>query len=158
AEVKFDDERGIYAFVKTVVKKALGTAFLMPQVDAERPPAAPPAPGRPADSPPARPSPTVGTFAPEPRAFRAEGDGTPRFEGPAGSPRPASFGGSFGVPSGGFAARPRRAEPPAHREPPGDLSAMLYGGAPPEPAPPALPAAPPRPVEAGARPGAGPPD
>src|SRR5690606_9105701 len=71
---------------------------------------------------------------------------------------PASFGGTFGVPSGGFAAPPRRAEPPAHREPPGDLSAMLYGGAPPEPAPPALPAAPPRPVEAGARPGAGPPD
>ncbi|RMH63119.1 MAG: DNA mismatch repair endonuclease MutL, partial [Bacteroidetes bacterium] len=34
AEVKFDDERGIYGFIKAVVKKALGTADLTPRFEA----------------------------------------------------------------------------------------------------------------------------
>jgi len=33
AEVKFDDERGIYAFLQSVVRKAIGQHFLTPQVD-----------------------------------------------------------------------------------------------------------------------------
>ncbi|MGI9175146.1 MAG: DNA mismatch repair endonuclease MutL, partial [Rhodothermales bacterium] len=32
AEVKFDDERGVYGFLRTVIKKALGTADLTPQL------------------------------------------------------------------------------------------------------------------------------
>jgi DNA mismatch repair protein MutL len=35
AEIKFDDERGVYGFVKAVVKKALGMADLIPQVSDE---------------------------------------------------------------------------------------------------------------------------
>lgn len=35
AEVKFDDERGIYGFVRTVVKRALGIADLTPQLDTD---------------------------------------------------------------------------------------------------------------------------
>ncbi len=35
AEVKFDDERGIYAFLKAVIKKALNTADLTPQLNLE---------------------------------------------------------------------------------------------------------------------------
>ncbi|MEM6647684.1 MAG: DNA mismatch repair endonuclease MutL, partial [Bacteroidota bacterium] len=33
AEVKFDDERGIYAFLQSVVRKAIGQQLLTPQVD-----------------------------------------------------------------------------------------------------------------------------
>src|SRR5690606_19828687 len=33
AEVKFDDERGIYGYVRTVVKRALGIADLVPQFE-----------------------------------------------------------------------------------------------------------------------------
>ncbi len=33
AEIKFDDERGVYGFVRAVVKKALGMADLIPQLD-----------------------------------------------------------------------------------------------------------------------------
>ncbi len=94
AEIKFDDERGVYGFVKAVVRKALGTADLVPQLDigqAERP---------------ERPEASVPTFeasvdqmrpfTPTPEA-RAEGTGqivaprpgaVPSFEGPAeGAPR-----------------------------------------------------------------------
>ena len=35
AEVQFDDERGMYAYVRTVVKKAISTAFFMPQINHE---------------------------------------------------------------------------------------------------------------------------
>lgn len=46
AEVKFDDERGVYGFLNAVVRKALGTADLAPQLrlGAEAPPAALPRP------------------------------------------------------------------------------------------------------------------
>jgi len=33
AEVKFDDERGVYGFIRAVVRKALGTADLVPQLE-----------------------------------------------------------------------------------------------------------------------------
>ncbi len=33
AEVKFDDERGVYGFMLAVIRKALGTAELLPQLD-----------------------------------------------------------------------------------------------------------------------------
>lgn len=33
AEVKFDDERGIYNFLKSIVRKGLGSAFVTPQVE-----------------------------------------------------------------------------------------------------------------------------
>lgn len=36
AEVKFDDERGIYGYVRTVVKRALGMADLVPQLEERR--------------------------------------------------------------------------------------------------------------------------
>lgn len=36
AEVKFDDENGVYGFVKAVVRKALGTVDLMPQLDTSK--------------------------------------------------------------------------------------------------------------------------
>jgi DNA mismatch repair protein MutL len=37
AEVKFDDERGIYAMVRTVVRKCLGTSGMMPDFDSATP-------------------------------------------------------------------------------------------------------------------------
>ena len=37
AEVKFDDERGVYGFLRTVIKKALATADLTPQLSADPP-------------------------------------------------------------------------------------------------------------------------
>lgn len=35
AEVKFDDERGIYNFLKSIVRKGLGSAMLTPQISAD---------------------------------------------------------------------------------------------------------------------------
>lgn len=113
AEVKFDDERGIYAFLKTVVKKALGTAYLMPQVD-DGPPQRTPAPSRSPE--------TVGSFSPgvrPPAPFSVEGSTPPR---PSGEPRPASF-----APAPFAAPRSPSSPPPVRREPAGDLSEMLYG-------------------------------
>ena len=36
AEVKFDDERGIYNFLKSIVRKGLGSALLTPQLESEK--------------------------------------------------------------------------------------------------------------------------
>ena len=35
AEVKFDDERGLYGFIRTIVRKGLGTSMLSPQLSME---------------------------------------------------------------------------------------------------------------------------
>ncbi len=37
AEIKFDDERGVYAFVRSVVRRTLGKANLTPELDSEGP-------------------------------------------------------------------------------------------------------------------------
>lgn len=107
AEVKFDDERGIYAFVRSVVRKGLGTALLMPQVEGERP--APPLPR------------TVGDFTmpePPPRP-----DAPPRFEAPSAMRAP-----SFSPPAGfGGGALRRPAAPPTRVDLPGERSALLFG-------------------------------
>lgn len=121
AEVKFDDERGIYAFVKTVVKKALGTALLMPQV--------PPLPdpgtvGSAASRPPAS---FDGPPPPAERSAPIPGRNAASFSAPAPPPRPAAFT----VPAGGFRPSSGREMPtPARREPPGELSERLFGPVP----------------------------
>ena len=107
AEIKFDDERGVYGFVKAVVRKALGTADLVPQLDigqaerSERPPV--PTFDASADRTP--------SFTPmRPVGGESAGEGVasrpgplPSFEGPAeGAPRPPW-------------------------QPPGELTDQLYG-------------------------------
>lgn len=114
AEVKFDDERGVYGFMRAVVRKALGTAGLTPRF--EREPLG--TPDRDAD-----PSPAFSGAAPRP--FSA----TPKEPSEAPGPRPSSSPSPFS----GF--------PPPDRgtsnknlfgnELPGELTDRLYGGMPP---------------------------
>ncbi|HET6567003.1 MAG TPA: DNA mismatch repair endonuclease MutL [Rhodothermales bacterium] len=63
AEVKFDDERGVYGFLRAVVKKALGSADLSPRHTA---PTMTEHEGAPS-------SPHPAAFAPAPRSFQASG-------------------------------------------------------------------------------------
>ena len=110
AEIKFDDERGVYGFVKAVARKALGTADLIPQLDVapvERP-ERPSASGPTFDASVER----VRPFTPT-REARGEGSGgvvaprpgpAPSFDGPD-APRPSW-------------------------EPPGALSEKMYGPTP----------------------------
>ncbi len=68
AEVKFDDERGVYGFLKAVVQKALGTASLTPQISSSAQSGNPPAKAFSlpefSDNPPVR---IGGMYFPEPR-------------------------------------------------------------------------------------------
>ncbi len=104
AEIKFDDERGIYGFLKAVVRKALGTASLTPQLDD--------APPRHADRP-AFEAPAGG-----PRPFTAAGR--------AGEDAPAMPRGSAAPPTS-TAGQPR-----GPWQPPGALSEQLYAPTPAE--------------------------
>jgi DNA mismatch repair protein MutL len=107
AEVKFDDERGIYGFLRSVVKKALGMADLTPQLGTVR---------RDAGASEARPRPIeLGTDVPRASfpAFRTGTDVDPGVSGRSATSRPDA-----GAP--GERARPWTA--------PGELSARLYQG------------------------------
>lgn len=109
AEIKFDDERGVYGFVKAVVRKALGTADLIPQLDvgqAERPTRTQPD-GSSFEASVERARP----FAP----MRAAGGGeTSRVD----APRPG--------PARSFEAAAEDGPRPAW-QPPGELTDRLYG-------------------------------
>ena len=101
AEIKFDDERGVYGFLKAVVRKALGTADLTPQLDAEA-----------GASRPAAMAPFEGAAAPtRPAAFSVPS-------------APATVGGTATrVPAGATSAR-------GGWEPPGEPSRRLYAPSP----------------------------
>ncbi|MEM9996309.1 MAG: DNA mismatch repair endonuclease MutL, partial [Bacteroidota bacterium] len=126
-EVKFDDERGVYSFVRAVAQKALGAALLSPQLDDAS----------------AR---TVSMGAGE-REGQGDGEGTPATPASSptfsGAPRPVQFrgveSGSGNLParpaSGGGASfsapRPTRLSS-GPRLDGREQAARLYGGAVPE--------------------------
>ena len=109
AEIKFDDERGVYGFLKAVVRKALGTYDLTPQLDEASPDDEVSFSQRP---------PEGGTMPPSfsPRARTRAGDAT------------------GGGQAGGRRATPPRRDPAGPRlrgnQSLGDLSEQLYGGMP----------------------------
>ena len=127
AEVKFDDERGVYGFLRAVVKKALGTADLTPQLSGK-------GSGRPA-APEGKPAETPWDAAPvPPRSFQASATRwSTSFEEDAPAAR------AMGVPDvspsrpGGVRPEPSSRTSAAF---PGALSEQLYG-APEESTPPA---------------------
>jgi DNA mismatch repair protein MutL len=108
AEVKFDDERGIYGMLRTVVKKTLGMADLTPQFDNNFGPNL-----RAVETP--RPA----TFAPSPHRFPADDENADDLR-QTGSARRSP---------GNYSDRTFAS--PLHREMagqfPGDVSGMLYG-------------------------------
>ncbi|MFQ5572141.1 MAG: DNA mismatch repair endonuclease MutL [Rhodothermales bacterium] len=105
AEIKFDDERGVYGFVKAVVRKALGTADLTPQVDG----------GLLDQSIPERPS--FQASAGRPRSF------TPLSEDDV-SGRGRAFGQGDAAPS--FRPITEHDAPATLRQTPGELSEQFY--------------------------------
>ena len=125
AEIKFDDERGVYAFVKSVVRRTLGKEHLTPQMDEAsamggsafgRSFDATQSGTRPFDARPFEDRPF------EARPFAAGASGTSPSAKPfLPTPSPGSDG-SFGDGA--------RAERPSWHpsESPGELSARLYGG------------------------------
>ena len=108
AEIKFDDERGVYGFVKAVVRKALGTADLIPQLD---------------DAPAERPE-RLQSTAP---TFDAAVERVPSFTPmrPIGGPSSGEAASSRPAPMPSFSA-PEDETPRAARKPPGELSDQLY--------------------------------
>ncbi|MEM8487735.1 MAG: DNA mismatch repair endonuclease MutL [Bacteroidota bacterium] len=109
AEVKFDDERGLYGFIRTIVRKGLGSAILSPQLSMESgmmPPAM--------DLGTASPAGSETTWPPDPVSM------------PAGRQGGGSnwSGGSSNWSSGKLPASSGIA--------PGDLSARMYNAPPPE--------------------------
>lgn len=112
AEVKFDDERGVYGFLRAVIKKTLGVADLSPQFGTAPEPAQPANLPRPAAFTPASPRPlqvaawTDDDAAPARQAPRTPGR-TPSFE-----PRTAQPKNLFGD------------------RLPGEVTDLLYGGVP----------------------------
>jgi DNA mismatch repair protein MutL len=108
AEIKFEDKSGVYGFVKSAVKNALGRAHLTPRFD---------------ESDDASDGASGGSE--RPRSF------TPRTSGSGGSERPAPPAPSSR--SGSESSSPARPEPPSRREssssswmPAGDLTDRLY--------------------------------
>ena len=112
AEIKFDDERGVYGFVKAVVRKALGTADLVPQLDIG-----------PAERPERPPVPTFEASVDRVPSFTPMRPGGGEGAGKGGAPRPGPVA-SFEGPAEGALHPPW--------QPPDELTERLYGPMPAE--------------------------
>ena len=112
AEIKFDDERGVYGFLKAVVRKALGTADLIPQLDGTAPE-------------PTRSTPAVPTFDAPVERMRPF---TPVR--PLGGTRSGDTASADGISADGASApafsTPGETGPRPPWKPPGELSETLY--------------------------------
>ncbi len=111
AEVKFDDERGVYGFMRAVVRKALGAAGLTPRFERE-----------PIGSPNRDPGPSTDLSDVLPRTFSATPKEPSDRATPQTSPRPSSFSGYPGT------ERSQANKNLFGNELPGDLTDRLYGG------------------------------
>lgn len=114
AEVKFDDERGIYAFVRSTIRRAVGDSYLTPLMEV-------------GDSDEGEAD-EASTFRSGESAFRGSAPAEAPRRTPEGEARSWSPPRTFSVPSTGSGGFPSfRPESPTPSKAPGALSEELYG-------------------------------